>query len=404
MVFFDRGQIAGGRPPAVFHFAVVLEGGDVVGGGLEAQDKCELVVHLDRRLAETVLDARAFDAGGEPAADFLSQLRGDLVAKKGGDVLGLDVEHGLTGELFIKRRQHRLRAEHQIGGIFDLHQTPVVGLPDHIQHWTALRRVTVEDAMQILWRQCIGQGLCALPIGDPDKGVVSHGKVETGGAQLTRKPAMAIAVELQAKRTPRRHPQIDQAELGIHKVEIIVQAFSTVRAQKVSVRPFVVPRLVAIARLHRRDHMHQARVRPASRQNLGHHVFLTDIALGDVLDGNAGSGGQPRRRLAHPVAQRRGKLRRIVEHPDAARVENPGHPFGEARSRQCAGDDDPVVARQNSSEPFTIPIRKQPRHVPLRSAASVNLPLWLRLRRLRTIPKVPTPMPPGSLSRSSGSH
>jgi hypothetical protein len=93
----------------------------VVGGGLEAQDKCELVVHLDRRLAETVLDARAFDAGGQPAADFLSQLRGDLVAKKGGDVFGFDIEHGLTGELLIKRGQHRLRAEDQIGGIFDLH-------------------------------------------------------------------------------------------------------------------------------------------------------------------------------------------------------------------------------------------------------------------------------------------
>ena len=43
-------------------------------------------------------------AGGEPAADFLSQLQSDLVAKKGGDVLGLDVQHGLTGELLIKRR------------------------------------------------------------------------------------------------------------------------------------------------------------------------------------------------------------------------------------------------------------------------------------------------------------
>jgi hypothetical protein len=77
----------------MFHFAVVLEAGDVVGGGLQTQDKRELVVHLDRRLAETVLDARAFDAGGEPAGDLLSQLRGDLVAKKGGDVLGLDGEH-----------------------------------------------------------------------------------------------------------------------------------------------------------------------------------------------------------------------------------------------------------------------------------------------------------------------
>jgi hypothetical protein len=69
----------------------------------------------------------------------------------------------------------------------------VVGLPDHIQHRTALRRVTVEDAVQILWRECIGQGLRTLPIGDPDKGVVSHGKVDTCGGQLARQPGPRMA-------------------------------------------------------------------------------------------------------------------------------------------------------------------------------------------------------------------
>jgi hypothetical protein len=76
----------------------------------------------------------------------------------------------------------------------------------------SMRRVTVEDAVQVLRRQCIGQGLCALPIGDPDKGVVSHGKVETGGGQLARKPAVAIAVEVQAKRAPQ--PALAKAGVG----------------------------------------------------------------------------------------------------------------------------------------------------------------------------------------------
>ena len=116
------------------------------------------------------------NAGGEPAADFLSQLQSDLVAKKGGDVLGLDVQHGLTGELLIKRRQHRLRAEDQIGGIFDLHQTPVVGLPDHIQHRTAPRRITVEDAVQILRRQCIGQGCARCQSAIPTKALSAMAK------------------------------------------------------------------------------------------------------------------------------------------------------------------------------------------------------------------------------------
>ena len=41
--------------------AVVLESGDVVGGGLDTQDEAEFVVDLDRGLTETMLDAGALD-------------------------------------------------------------------------------------------------------------------------------------------------------------------------------------------------------------------------------------------------------------------------------------------------------------------------------------------------------
>ena len=250
----------------------------------------------------------------------------------------------------------------------------MVRLPDYIQHRAALRRIAIEDAVQILRGQRVGQGLRALPIGDPDKGVVGHDKVDAGGGELTRQPAVAVAVELKAKGTPSRHTQIDEAELGIHEVEIVVKALSAVRAQEGPVRLLVVPRLIAVAHLHRRDDVHQARMRPARRQNLGHDIFLTDIVLRDVLNRNAGRGGQRCRRLAHPVAQRRGKLRGIIKDPDTARLEYFGHPLGEARSRQRAGDDNAVVARQNPGEPIMVPIRQKRRHVPLHPAASCYLP------------------------------
>src|ERR1700686_4876268 len=59
----DRSQCPGGRPMPMFHLAVVLEEGHVVDGGFKAQDDAELVIHLDRTLAEAMLDAGAFDAG-----------------------------------------------------------------------------------------------------------------------------------------------------------------------------------------------------------------------------------------------------------------------------------------------------------------------------------------------------
>jgi len=114
-------------------------------------------------------------------------------------------------------------------------------------------------------------------------------------------------------------------------------------------------------------------MRPSRGQNLGHHVFLTDIALGDVLDGNAGGSGQRCRRLAYPVAQRRRKLRGIVENTNPTRLQKVGHPVGEACSRQRAGDDDPVIERQNADKPITVTIRHKPCHVPLHPAASCYL-------------------------------
>lgn len=71
------------------HLAVVLENGNVAGRGLQAQHTVELVVPLDRYLAQMVLlDAGARDALREATAEFLCQLRRGLLAQEAGDVLG----------------------------------------------------------------------------------------------------------------------------------------------------------------------------------------------------------------------------------------------------------------------------------------------------------------------------
>src|SRR6267143_175470 len=77
----DRGEGAAGRALAMFHFAVVLEGGDIVAGCLQAQHEGEFIVHLDCGAAVAMLDAGSLDAGGELAADLLGELRCDLAAE-----------------------------------------------------------------------------------------------------------------------------------------------------------------------------------------------------------------------------------------------------------------------------------------------------------------------------------
>ena len=139
MLFLTGARPRVGGPLPVFHLPVVLEEGHVVGCRLDAKDLAELVVHLDRGIAEAMLDAGPLDPGRELRTKFLRQLRGDLAAEKAGDLFGLHAQHRLPGKLFVKRSKRGGGTEYQVGGVFHLHQAPVVGLPERLEHRTALR-------------------------------------------------------------------------------------------------------------------------------------------------------------------------------------------------------------------------------------------------------------------------
>jgi hypothetical protein len=124
----------------------------------------------------------------------------------GGDVFGFDSEDGLPGKLFIEGFQDGLRAEHQISGVLDLHETPMVGLSEDVEHRTALLGIAIQDAMQVVGREAIGEGLRALPVLDVQEGVVGKGETDPGGGELAGQPAMPVAIELEAERTPEPAP------------------------------------------------------------------------------------------------------------------------------------------------------------------------------------------------------
>ena len=94
-----------------------------------------------------------------------------------------------------------MRAEHQISGVLDLHETPMVGLSEHVEHRTALVGVPIEDATQHVGREAMGKGLRALPVVDAQEGVVGKGETDPGGSELTGQPAMPVAFDGDASRT-----------------------------------------------------------------------------------------------------------------------------------------------------------------------------------------------------------
>ena len=141
--------------------------------------------------------------------------------------------------------------------------------------------------------------------------------------QLARQPAVAVAVELQAERRPGRHAQIDQAEFGVHEVEVVVQALAAVRPDEGLVRLLVVPGLVGVAGFHGRDDVHQARDVATLRKHARDHIFLADMRLADVLDLTPpASAASDARSLAHAIAQRLGEVR-VVEDADALALRYP---------------------------------------------------------------------------------
>ena len=389
---------------------MVLEERHIVGGGLDTQHDAVLVIHLDRALAKTVLDASAFDPGGELRADLLRQQRRDLPAEERGDLLGLHVQHRLAHQLLIERSERDAGAERQIGGVFHLRQAPVIGLSEHIGYRAIQLGIPIQRAVQLVRRQRVGHGLGEGPVIDAHERIVGHGVADALRSQLARQPAMAIAVELQAERRPGRHAQIDQPEFGVLEVEIIVQALAAVRPDEGLVCLLVVPGLVGIAGFHGRDDVHQTGAVATLLEHARNNIFLTDMRLGDVLDGNSRFGGQRCRTVAHAVAQRLGKLG-VVEDADALGIQIPGHPGSIANPRQRAGDHQSVVARKYPADPVVVAFRQRLAHPPPPATmpqGRLHQTYWFRLRRLReeTYAALIEPRPSSSTRsrRVAGSH
>lgn len=103
-----------------------VEGGHVVGDGLDAQNRAELVVHLQGHAAHFVADAGSLDAGAEIVADLAEVAGVELLAEKGGDVLDPNGMDGGADEVIVKRCQVLLSAKGEIGGVLHLHQAPMI--------------------------------------------------------------------------------------------------------------------------------------------------------------------------------------------------------------------------------------------------------------------------------------
>ena len=284
----DGRQFLGGFTIPVFHLAVVLEEGNIMGGGFNTQHLTELVVHLDRVLAQPMLDAGALDAGGQATLKLLRQLRRQLLAQEMHHLRRLHRNDSFPGKGFVEGLHDRGRTKGPIGRTLDLHQTPVVGLAKDNKDRTALLGMAIQNPVQDVRGKIVSQRLRLRPVANTEEGVVGQGVIDAGSRQLPGQPTVAITVELKPEGTPRRHAQIDQTPLRVDEIEVVVQALARRRAQKGLMGALVMPRLVRRAGFHDRDDMNQSGVITPRLDHLGDHRFLAHMRLGDVLNAHPG--------------------------------------------------------------------------------------------------------------------
>jgi len=304
----------------------------------------ELVLHLDRVMAQPVLDAGALNAGGQTALHLLRQFRRHLLAQEMHDLRRLHRNNGFPREGFVEELHDRGRTEGQIGRTRDLHQAPAVSLGQDVEDRTALTGVVIQNPVQDVWGRTVCQLLHLTPVANAEEGVVGHRIIDVRRHELPGEPTVAVAVKLQAERAPGRHAQIDQPQLGIDEVKVVMQALVRCRPQKGLVGALVMPRLVGRAGFHDRDHMDQSR--------------MIAMRLGDVLNRHTSRSRQCLSVRPDAFMQRLDKAR-IAKDADLLGVQAARHACRVARARQRAGNHYPVIAGQNPRDPVMVALKKR---------------------------------------------
>ena len=124
----------------MFHLAVVLKERNVVDRRLDTQHTAEFVIDLHAGRSHAVFDAAPFNSRAQTRANLLGQLRGDLLAQKARYLGRIGGQHRLAADAVIQRGQYLSAFEHQVCGVLDLANAPVVAARKYVEYRTKISR------------------------------------------------------------------------------------------------------------------------------------------------------------------------------------------------------------------------------------------------------------------------
>ena len=338
---------------AVFHLPVVFEKGNVVDSRFDTQHKAVLIVHFDCHHPHVMFNACSLYAGAEVVAHLVLIIAVKFSSKKGGDIVGFDGMYGCSYQFIVDGSETVLTLENNVGGVFDLQDTPMVANLEIPDDGTVAASVGIEYSVNAFDIDVVGQFLRLVKVFDAHKTVVDHRRIDAFIEKLGSQFVMAVEIELEAKRRPCRHSQITQTQFIVDEIKVVVQTFAAVILEKRFVGIFVMPGLITGAWLHCREDMHKAWMRTALNNDIMYALFLAEVLFADEVDGKAVLCGNSFSILPYLFSQRQCPLG-IVENTDVVECQKPRHSLGIAYTGNGAGQNDTVTTGNDTFDFITM--------------------------------------------------
>ena len=346
--FLQRGILHFPGTISVFHLPVVFEKTDIIDGCLNAQDDPQFVIHLNRDRAHMMFNSSSLDSSMEIIADLSLIGPMEFASQEGGDLSGFDTVDRRAGHGFIKWTQIPLAFENHIRGELDLHQGPMIPRREMPNDGTERFRCLIQSPVKKFYLEGIGEVLGFLELLHLDKRVLQKTVGEAFPLEKARQVMVTIKIELQPEGSPGRHPQIAQPQIFQNEVKIVVDAFGLRAPKKRLARLFIMPGFKRGTGLHGREDMDQSRMIPALGDDLLETFFFTEILLSDEFDLHPIVPGQLLRPQTDFVPHGFDELG-IIENTNALGSQMATHGIGITDIGKCSGDDDPIKAREDSS-------------------------------------------------------
>jgi hypothetical protein len=355
--FLQRRKLNFAGAVAMFHPAVVFEEGNVIDRCFDTQHEAVLIVHLYCHRPHVMFNACSLHAGVEVIAHLILIITVQFSSQKGGDIVGLDGMYGRSDQFIVDGSKIVLTLENNVGGVFDLHNAPMIAILELPDGRTVTASVGIEYSVNASDIDDVGQLLRFLKVFDAHKTVVEHSRIDAFAGQLSRQLVVAVEIELETKRRPRRHSEITQAKLGINEIEVVMQAFAAVVFEECFVCCLVMPGLIARTGLHGREYMHKAGMRTALNDDVLYTLLLAKVLLADEVDGKAILCGNGFGILPYLFSQRQCPLG-IVENTDAVECQKPRHSLSIAYARNRAGQNNTVKTGNNALDFITMSLNE----------------------------------------------